>query len=131
MGLGISFGGVLSFLYADLIVLPLLDVYRRYYGWRMAAYIAAVFYVTMVLAGLIMDVTFTAAGLVPEPNPNIRAELTSFSFNYTFWLNLVFGALAAYFVWLNWKQPMDHGHGHHQGPHSADDHAARHHHQAP
>jgi uncharacterized membrane protein YraQ (UPF0718 family) len=128
---GISFGGVLSFLYADLIVLPLLDVYRRYYGWRMAAYIAAVFYVTMVLAGLIMDVTFTAAGLVPEPNPNIRAELTSFSFNYTFWLNLVFGALAAYFVWLNWKQPMDHGHGHHQGPHSADDHAARHHHQAP
>jgi uncharacterized protein len=128
---GISFGGVLSFLYADLIVLPLLDIYRRYYGWRMAAYIAAVFYVTMVLAGLIMDVTFTAAGLVPEPNPNIRAELTSFSFNYTFWLNLVFGALAAYFVWLNWKQPMDHGHGHHQGPHSADDHAARHHHQAP
>ena len=128
---GISFGGVLSFLYADLIVLPLLDVYRRYYGWRMAAYIAAVFYVTMVLAGLIMDVTFTAAGLVPEPNPNIRAELTSFSFNYTFWLNLVFGALAAYFVWLKWKQPMDHGHGHHQGPHSADDHAARHHHQAP
>jgi len=74
---GISFGGVLSFLYADLIVLPLLDVYRRYYGWRMAAYIAAGFYVTMVLAGLIMDVAFTAAGLVPEPNPNIRAELTT------------------------------------------------------
>ena len=74
---GISFGGVLSFLYADLIVLPLLDVYRRYYGWRMAAYIAAVFYVTMVLAGLIMDVGFTAAGLVLEPNPNIRAELTT------------------------------------------------------
>ncbi|TMJ61313.1 MAG: permease, partial [Alphaproteobacteria bacterium] len=95
---GISFGGVLALLYADLIVVPLLDVYRRYYGWRMAAYIAAVFYVTMVLAGLIMDVGFTAAGLVPEPNPNIRAELTTFSFNYTFWLNLVFGALAAYFV---------------------------------
>jgi hypothetical protein len=51
---GISFGGVLSFLYADLIVLPLLDVYRRYYGWRMAAYIAVVFYITMVLAGLIL-----------------------------------------------------------------------------
>jgi hypothetical protein len=67
---------VLSFLYADLIVLPLLDVYRRYYGWRMAAYIAAVFYVTMVLAGLIMDVTFTAAGLVPEPNPNITRPVT-------------------------------------------------------
>jgi uncharacterized membrane protein YraQ (UPF0718 family) len=123
---GISFGGVLSFLYADLIVLPLLDVYRRYYGWRMAAYIAVVFYVTMVLAGLIMDVAFTAAGLVPEPNPNIRAELTTFSFNYTFWLNLAFGALAAYFVWLNRKHPMDHGH-HHQ---HADDHGASHHEHA-
>ena len=122
---------MLALLYADLIVVPLLDVYRRYYGWRMAAYIAAVFYVTMVLAGLIMDVGFTAAGLVLEPNPNIRAELTTFSFNYTFWLNLVFGALAAYFVWLNWQQPMDRGHGHHQGPHAADDHAAHHHHHTP
>jgi hypothetical protein len=78
----------------------------------------------MVVAGLIMDVAFTAAGLVPEPKPNIRAELTTFSFNYTFWLNLAFGALAAYFVWLNRKHPMDHGLGHHQGPHPADDHAA-------
>jgi hypothetical protein len=95
--------GVLSFLYADLIVLPLLDAYRRYYGWRMAAYIAIVFYVTMVLAGLVMDLAFTAAGLVPERNSNIRAEPTSFSFNYTFWLNIAFGLLAAYFVWVNWK----------------------------
>ena len=47
-GAGVSFGGVLAFLYADLIVLPLLDVYRRYYGWKMAAYIAGVFYATMV-----------------------------------------------------------------------------------
>jgi hypothetical protein len=43
---------------ADLIVLPLLDVYRRYYGWKMAAYIAAVFYATMVIAALIMDAAF-------------------------------------------------------------------------
>ena len=77
--------------------MPLLDVYRRYYGWCMAAYIAVVFYITMVLAGVIIDVAFTAAGLVPAPNPNIGAELTTFSFNYTFWLNLAFGALA---VWM-------------------------------
>jgi hypothetical protein len=122
---GISFGGVLSFLYADLIVLPLLDVYRRYYGWRMAAYIAVVFYITMVLAGLIMDAAFTAAGVVPAPNPNIRAELTTFSFNYTFWLNLAFGALAGYFVWLNRKYPIDHGAHHH-----ADDRGIGHHHDS-
>jgi hypothetical protein len=69
----------------------------------------------MVLAGLIMDLAFTVAGLVPEPNPNIRAELTSFSFNYTFWLNVIFGALAAYLFWRNWRHPMEHGHHHGEG----------------
>ena len=112
-GSGISFGGVLAFLYADLIVIPLLDAYRRYFGWRMAAYIAAVFYATMVIASLLMDVAFTGLNLVPQPNPNIRGEMTSFSFNYTFWLNLMFGALAVYLFWLNWKYPMHHGHDHH------------------
>lgn len=116
-GSGISFGGVLAFLYADLIVLPLLDAYRRYYGWRMAAYIGVVFYVTMVLASLVMDLAFTALHQVPPPNPNIRAEMTSFSLNYTFWLNLIFGALAIYFFWVSHKHPMHHGHHAHDHDH--------------
>lgn len=62
MGIGHQLRGVLAFLYADLIVLPLLDAYRRY-GWRMAAYIGVVFYVTMVLASLVMDVGFQIVGL--------------------------------------------------------------------
>ena len=92
---GISFGGVLAFLYADLIVLPLLDVYRKYYGWRMMLYIFGVFFVTMVLAAIVMDGAFSALHLVPKPNPNIRHDLSMFSFNYTFYLNVVFGALGA------------------------------------
>ena len=92
---GASFGGVLSFIYADLIVLPLLDTYRRYFGWRMAAYLFAVMFATMVLAGIVVDAGFTLAGLVPQPNPNVKAEITTFSLNYTFWLNLVFGAWGA------------------------------------
>jgi uncharacterized membrane protein YraQ (UPF0718 family) len=126
-GSGISFGGVLAFLYADLIVIPLLDAYRRYFGWRMAAYIAAVFYATMVIASLIMDAAFTGLGWVPRPDPNIRAEMTSFSFNYTFWLNLAFSALAAYFVWLNWNHPMHHGHDH-RGHHPDEGGGTAHHH---
>ncbi|HTD34261.1 MAG TPA: permease [Candidatus Elarobacter sp.] len=106
---GISFGGVLAFLYADLIVLPLLDVYRRYYGVRMMLYIAGIFFVTMVLAALAMDGVFSALHLVPRPNPAIRHDLTMFSFNYTFWLNLVFGALAAYLWWQSARHPMEHG----------------------
>ena len=109
---GIGFGGVLAFLYADLIVLPLLDVYRRYYGWRMAAYIAGIFFVTMVASGLVMDLLFTAAGLVPPRDPQIRREITHFSLNYTFWLNLVFGALAVWLWWMNRRHPMQHHHEH-------------------
>ncbi len=96
-GSGVSFGGVLAFLYADLIVLPLLDVYRRYYGWKMAAYIAGIFFATMVLAAIVMDAAFTGLNLVPARDPNIRAEMVSFAIDYTFWLNIASGALA---LWL-------------------------------
>ncbi|HEY0525119.1 MAG TPA: permease [Stellaceae bacterium] len=129
-GAGISFGGVLSFLYADLIVLPLLDVYRRYYGWRMAAYIFAVFYATMVVAALVMDLAFTALGWVPQPNPNIRAEMVDFRVDYTFWLNILFGALAAYFAYLNRKHPMTHDHGGAGHDHASAAHDGHHEHAA-
>jgi uncharacterized membrane protein YraQ (UPF0718 family) len=105
---GISFGGVLAFLYADLIVLPLLDVYRKYYGTRMMLYIAAVFFTTMVLAALVMNGIFSLLHLVPAPNPNARRDLTAFSFDYTFWLNLGFGALAIYLWRLDAAHPMHH-----------------------
>lgn len=114
-GSGITFGGVLAFLYADLIVLPLLDIYRRYYGWRMAAYIGKIFFVTMVAAGIIMDLVFSGLHQIPSPNAHIKEQMMSFSFNYTFYLNCVFGALAAYLTYLNWKNPMHHGH---HGEHS-------------
>lgn len=104
-GAGVSFGGVLAFLYADLIVLPLLDVYRRYYGWRMAAYIAAVFYATMVLAALLVDVAFSALGWVPRARPAVQAAMVQFRIDYTFWLNLAFGAAAAGLFLVARRQP--------------------------
>jgi uncharacterized protein len=115
-GAGVSFGGVLAFLYADLIVLPLLDVYRRYYGWKMAAYITAVFYATMVLAALIMDVAFEALHWIPHRRPDMHAEMVRFSLNYTFWLNALFGLAALMLFLIARRYPMQHdcaGHGHH------------------
>jgi uncharacterized membrane protein YraQ (UPF0718 family) len=109
-GSGVSFGGVLAFLYADLIVLPLIDVYRRYYGWKMAAYITAIFYATMVGAALVMDVLFGALGWIPASRPDIRAEMVTFSFNYTFWLNLMFGALALGLFLLARRAPVQMAH---------------------
>ena len=105
-----SFGGVLAFLYADLIVLPLLDVYRRYYGWKMAAYIAAVFYATMAISALIMDVAFNALGWIPATRPDLHAQMVRFSLNYTFWLNIGFGLLAIAWFIVARRHPMGHGH---------------------
>lgn len=122
---GASFGGVLAFLYADLIVIPLLDAYRRYFGWRMAAYIGGVFYVTMVIAALLVDLLFTGLGWIPQPSPDARAHLTHFALNYTFWLNLIFGALGVYLWWLGRRHPMSHAHeGHADQGHGHAGHGA-------
>lgn len=110
---GVSFGGVLAFLYADLIVLPLLDVYRRHFGWKMAAYIATVFYATMVISALVMDIAFDALGWIPSTRPNVHAETVNFSFNYTLWLNLAFGVLAIFLFMTARRHPMQSGHCEH------------------
>ena len=102
-GSGISFAGVLTFLYADLIVVPLLDIYRKYYGWKMAAYIAAIFLVTMTVTGILMNATFGLFHAIPARAMTMAmADPASlFRINYTFWLNLIFGAIAAYVWFLN------------------------------
>ena len=105
---GVSFGGVLSFLFADLLVLPLLDVYRRYYGWRMAAYIAGIFYVTMAAAAIATDLLFNALGWVPA-SPSVDGEPMShirFAVDHTFWLNIGFGLTALALLALARRRPM-------------------------
>jgi uncharacterized membrane protein YraQ (UPF0718 family) len=94
---GISFGGVVAFIFADLIVLPILDIYRRYYGWRMAGFLLASFYASMVGAGLLVELLFGVAGLVPAERAAKVVE-ASVTWNYTTVLNLVFLALAAVLV---------------------------------
>jgi uncharacterized membrane protein YraQ (UPF0718 family) len=133
-GSGVSFGGVLAFLFADLIVLPLLDVYRRTYGWKMAAYIGGVFYATMVIAALIMDLLFNALGWIPVRRPHMAAEMVHFAINYTFWLNILFGLVALGAVILARRNPMQMapraccGHGGAKANGQAPDPAQAHHH---
>jgi uncharacterized membrane protein YraQ (UPF0718 family) len=94
---GISFGGVVSFIFADLIVLPILDIYRRYYGGRVALYILGTFYVTMAAAGYIVEVVFGALGIIPTTRA-ISAISEGPSWNYTTVLNIVFLVVAAVLV---------------------------------
>ena len=127
-GSGVSFGGVLAFLFADLIVLPLLDVYRRYYGWKMAAYIGVVFYVTMVATALIMDLAWGSLGWIPRHHRNVQAAMGHVSINYTFWLNLVFGLIALALVVLARRNPMQMQRAHCCGGRAAKAEAHAHHH---
>jgi uncharacterized membrane protein YraQ (UPF0718 family) len=95
---GISFGGVIAFIFADLIVLPILDIYRRYYGPRMAGFLFVTFYVAMAAAALIIEVIFGVLGLVPTER-SARVVEASITWNYTTWLNIAFLALAGLLVW--------------------------------
>jgi uncharacterized membrane protein YraQ (UPF0718 family) len=94
---GISFGGVIAFIYADLIVLPIIDIYRKYYGWKTAILIVGVFYTAMVGAALIVEFLFQGLGLIPQHRAAQIVE-TSITLNYTTVLNLVFLAIAAFLV---------------------------------
>ena len=94
---GISFGGVVSFIFADLIILPILVIYRRYYGTRTALFIAATFSASMVAAGYAVEVLFGLLHLVPHAR-TARVVEAGVQWNYTTWLNLVFAVLAGVLV---------------------------------
>ena len=96
---GISFGGVISFIFADLITLPLLLIYRRYYGRHMMLKLLATFWIVMSSAGLIVEYLFRALGIEPTERPAVVAP-TEFSWNYTTFLNIIFLFVLAGLWWL-------------------------------
>ena len=90
---GISFGGVVAFIFADLIIAPILNIYRKYYGRRMAAFLLATFFAAMALAGYAVELVFGGLGLIPPATAKIPDQ--GVSWDYTTWLNIVFLILAA------------------------------------
>jgi uncharacterized protein len=94
---GISFGGVASFIFADLIILPILNIYRKYYGVKMTWYLLLTFYLAMVAAGWIVELLFGVLGLVPEEHQAHVME-ASVSWNYTTFLNIVFLVVTALLI---------------------------------
>jgi hypothetical protein len=92
---------VIAFIYADLITLPILLVYRKYYGTRFALNLAGLMFGTIVLAALAVDLLFSALGLVPETRPSIESITErGIELNYTAVLNILFTLVAAALVWL-------------------------------
>ncbi|MER5533021.1 permease [Streptomyces mirabilis] len=131
---GISFGGVVAFIFADLLILPILNIYRKYYGLRMTGFLLATFYAAMVLAGYVVEFLFGGLGLIPD-QADATIPMEGVSWNYTTWLNIAFLLLAAALVWRFLRtsgpamlrmmggapEPEGHGHGtagtegHHHG----------------
>jgi uncharacterized membrane protein YraQ (UPF0718 family)/YHS domain-containing protein len=96
---GISFGGVIAFIFADLITLPLLLIYRKYYGTRLTLRLLVWFWAVMAVAGLAVEGLFSVSGLIPTTRP-ANVVPTSFHWNYTTFLNIVFLVVAGYLYWL-------------------------------
>lgn len=92
---GISFGGVIAFIYGDLIVVPLILIYRKYYGGRAALSLTAILYVSMVVAGIVVDLVFAAVGLIPKgPRPENVMSHAMIRWNYTSWFDVIAGVVA-------------------------------------
>ncbi len=118
---GCGFGGVIAFIYGDLIVIPLIVAYRKYYGTRAAAYITAVLYASMVGAGIIVDLIFKASGLVPkENNAQPAMAMATFEWNYTTWLNLIAIVAGSALLYLHFRNRDG---GEHAQQHGGEAHA--------
>jgi uncharacterized membrane protein YraQ (UPF0718 family) len=91
---GISFGGVIAFIFADLLILPILNIYRKYYGPRMMFVLLGTFYVAMVGAGYFVEIVFGVTNLIPEKR-DVTVMEQGITWNYTTWLNIAFLVVTA------------------------------------
>jgi uncharacterized membrane protein YraQ (UPF0718 family) len=102
---GVSFAGIMAFIFSDLVVLPVLRIQAQYYGWRMALYILGVFLVILVSSALLMHYGFAAFGALPDASTaRSISEREFFAIDYTFVLNLVFIAVSAVFLLWHWRK---------------------------
>ncbi|MEF8807655.1 permease [Natronomonas sp.] len=98
---GVSFAGIIAFVYADLVTVPVLNIYRKYYGWAVMLYLLGVFFVTMAFAGFLMELLFDALGIVPNLAGGLTAtEQTYFKLDYTFYLNLIAFAFVGFLAYV-------------------------------
>jgi hypothetical protein len=131
---GLSFGGVIAFLFGDLIILPIVNIHRKYYGWRAALLLLVLFYVAMAGAALVVEWIFLALHLTPHAHATGMTMEMSFRWDHTAMLNLFFLAIAAILLWRFFRsggaamlrhmnEPMeDSGHGMHYAAHDPHDH---------
>ncbi|WP_224484396.1 permease [Robertkochia aurantiaca] len=98
-GKGVSFAGVMAFIFSDLVVFPVLRINAKYYGWKMAFFILFLLFASLIAASLIMHYGFSWAGMLPDPSQVKISEAEHFQIDYTFFLNIGFLLVSAFLVY--------------------------------
>ncbi len=105
---GVLFAGIMGFIYSDLMVPPLVQVNAKYYGWKLALYIAGAMYVSIVMTALILNATFAVAGIIPEGRKTV-SEIAQFKLDYTLWMNLAAVAVVLIMLFFQRKYRQKQG----------------------
>lgn len=111
---GVSFAGVMAFIFSDLVVFPALRINAKYYGWKMSMYILGIFLVILVSTSLILHGIFAGLGFLPNPKQAILTEREFFNFDFTFFMNISFMTVIIFFLALIlFKKKTETAHMHH------------------
>ena len=106
-GKGVSFAGVMAFIFSDLVVFPILRINAKYYGWKMSLFILFLLFTSLIGASLILHYSFDLMSLLPDPSQIKVQDSEYFKINYTFYLNLVFLAISGYLIYLGFFKKKD------------------------
>jgi uncharacterized membrane protein YraQ (UPF0718 family) len=112
---GVSFGGVMAFIFSDLVVLPVIRINAKYYGWKMALYILGLLFGALIATSLVLHYGFSLLDILPESTGGTGTSENRFAIDYTFFLNLIFLAITGGLVWLKYTGDSKSHHHHHHG----------------
>ncbi len=109
-GKGVSFAGVMAFIFSDLVVFPVLRINAKYYGWKMSLFILFLLFTGLIATSLILHYSFDFLSILPDPSQVKIQDSTYFKIDYTFYLNLAFLAISGYLIYLGFfkKKDVDH-----------------------